>query len=345
MLSFFLVSLLGLAGGLFIGIGNDDSDTDNPSSTEEEGGHADENVDIGGNSATNLLEMIAGPEAIEAVNLDADIVCDKGTDQDGLPLDDGAFVDPADKGFLYGTSDDDTLVGDDRDDSINGGDGDDNIWAWEGDNLIYGGNGDDEIHGGYRSGSMLEAHGGAGDDTFMDSDGDSDLYGGAGNDEFHVGSGHNVVHGGDGDDTVYDGQDTDMIHGGAGNDALYATGTRIEGEVDQVHGGSGDDVIDQRGEVETWGGEGSDLFRTYVNTWADTASTVMDFTPDEDRLEIQIEGHGYQYLDDFAVTTEDFEDGTGASVFVDGVEVLKVVGGQGLAVTDLGLTVVDTLHS
>ena len=47
-----------------------------------------------------------------------------------------------------------------------------------------------------------------------------------------------------------------------------------------------------------------------------------------------------QGLSDFDVRVEDFEDGTGASVFVDGHEVMRVPGAQGLDLSDVQLTLV-----
>ena len=407
MLELLFISLLGLAGGAFVGITDGDSEDGNGSaegvaeadgeqedlteaqdgdtlldvvSAQEAGGtdavlpaeSGNGDDDLHGDGQDNILRGHQGDDALYGRggddelygNRDDDTLAGgegsdllKGGQGDDLlrgnegddSLSGGKGADTLSggegDGVLAGGGGNDTISGGDDDDTISGGRGDDRIWAREGNNLVHGGRGDDEIHGGYAVGSQLTAYGGDGDDLFTDSDGDSDLYGGGGNDEFHVGSGHNEVHGGQGDDTVFDGHDTDIIHGGAGNDALHATGTRVEGEVDQVYGGAGDDIIDQRGLTETWGGEGADHFRTYVNTWADTASTVMDYTPEEDTLEIQIEGHGYQELDDFEVSVEDFEDGTGASVFVDGVEILKVVGGQGMSVADLDLTVVETIYN
>ena len=90
----------------------------------------------------------------------------------------------------------------------------------------------------------------------------------------------------------------------------------------------------KRGLTEADGCAGADHFRTYVNSWADSASTVMDYYAPEDSIEIQIEDNGYQDIDDFHIWNEDFDDGE---------EVLKVVGGRGLPVVDLDVSVVETV--
>ena len=295
-----------------------------------------------GNKDNDTLEGGAGDDVLRGGNGD-DLL-------DGEDGDDSLFGGNGNDFLFGGNGSDlmrggaghDDITGGHGDDSILGGKGNDVLRAGEGDDVIFGNKGDDEIFGSYETGSSTDIYGGQGDDTITDSSGDSDIYGGAGDDTIRTGHGANQVHGGRGDDTITDGRDTDILYGGAGNDDITVTGSATEGEVDHAYGGKGNDIIHQRGLAETYGGEGADHFSTYVNTWVEDASTIMDFTPGEDTLEIELEGHDYKELDDFDIQVQDFEDGTGASVIVDGVEIIKVVGGQGMTVNDLQLNVVWT---
>jgi Ca2+-binding RTX toxin-like protein len=157
-------------------------------------------------------------------------------------------------------------------------------------------------------------------------------------------TGSNEMYGGDGDDTLQGGFDVgelSELHGDAGNDTITAIGTDTEGEVDEVYGGEGDDTLQIRGATEAYGGEGADTFTGYFNTWVDEAPTVLDYNAAEDQLEVDIYAHeGVQELDDFDINVQDFEDGSGASIYVDGIEVMRIPGAQGLDLADVQLNLV-----
>ncbi len=293
-----------------------------------------------GNKDNDTLTGGTGDDTLRGGNDDDLLYGEDGDDSLFGGHGDDVLLGGAGNNLLRGGDGHDDITGGTGNDSILGGTGNDTLRAGEGHDTLFGNRGDDVLFGNYETGSSTDIYGGQGNDSITDSTGDSDIYGGAGDDSIRTGHGANQVHGGHGDDTIIDGRDTDIIYGGAGADNITVTGSATQGEVDHAYGGKGDDIIHQRGLTETYGGEGADHFSTYVNTWVTDASTIMDFTPGEDTLEIELEGHDYKDIDDFDVQVQDFKDGTGASVIVDGVEIIKVIGGQGMTVNDLQLNVV-----
>ncbi|MDA9789766.1 hypothetical protein N9B69_02110 [Amylibacter sp.] len=222
-----------------------------------------------------------------------------------------------------------------------GSDLDDVLTDWTGSNEMYGGDGDDTLQGGFDVGELSELHGDAGNDVITDGASDAVIFGGEGDDSIVSGHGVSDIYGGAGDDAITTGIDTDVIHGDAGDDTITAIGTDTEGEVDEVYGGAGNDALDIRGATEAYGGEGADTFTGYFNTWVDEAPTVMDYNAAEDQLEVDIYSHeGVQELDDFDINVQDFEDGSGASIYVDGIEVMRIPGAQGLDLADVQLNLV-----
>lgn len=173
----------------------------------------------------------------------------------------------------------------------------------------------------------------AGDQIFLDA-GDDVSEGGAGDDSIPGGDGLDSIAGEDGDDTLHGGQMDDVLTDWDGSNEMY-------GEVDQAYGGDGNDQLNIRGATEAYGGECEDTFTSYYNTWVEEAPTVMDFDASEGQLEVGIYSHeGQQDLDDFEITVQDFEDGSGASIYVDGIEVMRVPGAQGLDLADVQLNLV-----
>jgi Ca2+-binding RTX toxin-like protein len=223
-------------------------------------------------------------------------------------------------------------------DVLIGSDQDDVLTDWTGSNEMYGGDGDDTLQGGFDVGELSELHGDAGNDVITDGASDAIIFGGEGDDSIVSGHGVSDIYGGAGDDAISTGIDTDVIHGDAGNDTITAIGTDTEGE---VYGGEGDDTLQIRGATEAYGGEGADTFTGYFNTWVDEAPTVLDYNAAEDQLEVDIYAHeGVQELDDFDINVQDFEDGSGASIYVDGIEVMRIPGAQGLDLADVQLNLV-----
>lgn len=251
------------------------------------------------------------------------------------------LLETSDTEILVGTGDDEQISVDAGSDVLIGTDLDDVLTDWTGSNEMYGGDGDDTLQGGFDVGELSELHGDAGNDVITDGASDANIFGGDGDDRIVSGHGVSDIYGGAGDDAISTGIDTDVIHGDAGNDTITAIGTDTEGEVDQVYGGEGDDTLQIRGATEAYGDEGADTFTGYFNTWVDEAPTVMDFNAVEDQLAVDIYSHeGVQELDDFDINVQDFEDGTGASIYVDGIEVMRIPGAQGLNLADVQLNLV-----
>lgn len=308
MLEIIILSVLGFAGTAIGGLVSS-ADESSDSGETEDGALAQ---DTGG-------DLLDDPESDTT---DSSIL----TDSDETPADDWG---------------DDRLTGGDGDDTLSGGAGDDVLTDWTGSNHMFGGDGDDTLRGGFDDGEVSNLHGDAGDDTITDGDSDATIYGGDGDDVIVSGHGTGEVFGGEGNDDIETGIDTDVIHGDAGDDTITAIGTDTEGEVDEVYGGEGNDELNIRGATEAFGGEGEDTFTSYFNTWIEEAPTVMDFDAAEDRLEVDIYSHeGRQELDDFDVNVRDFEDGSGASIYVDGIEVMRIPGAQGLDLADVQLNLV-----
>ncbi|WGI21412.1 calcium-binding protein [Amylibacter sp. IMCC11727] len=308
MLEIIILSVLGFAG---TAIGGLVASEDEPSENTE--------------SEADAVSQDTGGDLL-------DILDDDSADQDLMAEDDGT---PEES---WG---DDRLTGGDGDDTLSGGAGDDVLTDWSGNNHMFGGDGDDTLRGGFEDDAISHLHGGAGDDLITDGESDATIFGGDGEDVIVSGHGTGDVFGGAGDDDIATGIDTDVVHGDSGDDTITAIGTDTEGEVDEVYGGEGNDELHIRGATEAYGGEGEDTFTSYFNTWVEEAPTVMDFDAAEDRLEVDIYSHeGRQELDDFDVDVQDFEDGSGASIFVDGVEVMRIPGAQGLDLADVQLNLV-----
>lgn len=212
---------------------------------------------------------------------------------------------------------------------------------WHGDVELYGGGGDDMLQGGFDGDSHSAFYGGDGDDTIRDGDNDALIYGGYGDDRITGGHGQSEIDGGAGDDVIDTGIQNDTVYGGEGDDRLVSVGSGDSDDPDLFYGGAGNDDLHAYGTAELYGGEGADKFITYANTWVEDAPLIADFNPVEDTLCVEIDSHeGMQDLSDFQVKVQDFDDGTGASVFVDGYEVMRVPGGQGLRVGDVELKLV-----
>ena len=225
--------------------------------------------------------------------------------------------------------------------AVFGDGGDDLLTDWHGDVELYGGSGDDILQGGYDGGSHSVFYGGDGDDTIRDGDNDALIYGGDGADTITGGHGRSEIYGDAGDDVIDTGIQSDTVFGGEGDDRLVSVGSGDIDDPDLMFGGAGDDDLYAYGTAGLYGGEGADRFTTYANTWVEDAPVIEDFNPAEDLLCVEIDSHeGVQDLSDFEVEVLDFADGTGASVFVDGHEVMRVPGGQGMGVEDVQLKLV-----
>lgn len=183
-------------------------------------------------------------------------------------------------------------------------------------------------------------YGSYGDDTLNGEDRDDRLSGGPGSDTLNGGEGNDVLSGdggirylsqngyyyvgiGSGDDTLNGGGGDDRLRGNDGDDTLNGG----DGD-DRLDGGYGNNVLD--------GGAGNDVFRIVVENTG-TVTTITDFDPSQDTIElaevdrfmdspIQRDGSSSSNT----VTIEDWLDGTGADVLVNGVVQARVTGAQGL---------------
>jgi Ca2+-binding RTX toxin-like protein len=124
----------------------------------------------------------------------------------------------------------------------------------------------------------------------------------------------------------------DLMDGGAGDDVLDgtfgATGGADADGTDTLIGGDGDDTLKLGAGDEATGGAGADTFTggDYAEDAA-AGTLIRDFDPSEDVIEILYdpEANG-----DPIVTVEDFADGTGANIVLNGDVILSVSGAQGL---------------
>ncbi|MEJ6390236.1 calcium-binding protein [Gymnodinialimonas ulvae] len=249
-----------------------------------------------------------------------DNLSDVGVTSDAL--DARAMLDPA-----FGTGGSDAMTGSFNADVLTGDEGQDALFGDEGDDTLSGGGGNDEIHGDF------------GDDELDGGDGIDFLDGGDGNDALDGGDGDDVVFGGDGDDQIAGGAGDDILQGGTGADTLDGgSGADIlngtfgnhdgadQDAGDLLLGGDGDDsLLLGKGDIAT-GGAGEDSF-TGGDHMGETAGTVTDFNPSEDRIEVIYDP---ETNPDPLIEVRDFVDGSGADVILDGQVILSVSGAQGL---------------
>jgi Ca2+-binding RTX toxin-like protein len=228
----------------------------------------------------------------------------------------------------FGTGGEDALTGSFNDDAITGSDGQDALFGDDGDDTLVGNGGNDELHGDFGDDLLL---GGDGADFLDGGEGQDLLDGGAGRDMLFGGDGDDQLHGGDGDDALHGGSGSDTLNGGSGNDLLngtYGSNGTDRDDFDALLGGDGDDTI-LIGQGDTAiGGAGADVFTTgdYMLP-ADFAGMVQDFDPVEDRIEVLYDPD----MDpDPVIEVQDFSDGTGADIILNGEVILSVTGAQGL---------------
>lgn len=180
---------------------------------------------------------------------------------------------------LIGNGGNDTLIAGAGDDTIGGNRGDDLIFAGTGNDLAYGGSGNDSL---YMDDGNDTAYGGNGDDL---------IRGGAGNDSlmgeyFDDDTGNDTIYGDLGNDFLFSGNGADMLFGGLGDDVLS---TPInDGGNDTLDGGAGDDILFGYAGSTLTGGTGADVFWSGYDAGETAASTVTDFTPGEDSIEIVV---------------------------------------------------------
>ena len=178
--------------------------------------------------------------------------------------------------------------------------------------------------------------GGDGNDRLIGGKGSDHLVGGAGNDSLYATEGDNLLEGGDGSDMLIGVEaDYDPALG------LHRLLTPAGGpSLDTLDGGAGDDVLRLgHGDIGI-GGDGDDLFFVQADPVpVDIAlPRIEDFDPAHDRLVLALPFSQAQIIaawpetpvHDAEVSVQDFEDGSGATILVNGEAVAHVVGAQGM---------------
>ena len=152
------------------------------------------------------------------------------------------------------------------------------------------------------------------------------------------GDGDDTLNGGSGDDVLQGGFGSDVLYGGSGDDVLdgtYSYGDTDSDATDTLMGGDGDDtILLGSGDIAS-GGAGADVF-VGSDYAADNGmgTMVSDFDPDEDMIEVLYDP---SVTPDPEITVEDFTDGSGANVLLNGEVILSVTGGQGMDAGSISL--------
>lgn len=218
--------------------------------------------------------------------------------------------------------------------AINGGLGNDAIQGSEKDDYILGGEGRDAIRPG--EGDDI-VRGGAGSDQIIAWDGDDSIYGEADGDKMNGSVGDDFVSGGDGNDLMIGWLGADTVTGDAGDDTLSGYRAiaakpddgKME-EADSLDGGDGNDRLWlSNGDTGTGGAGGDEFLADWRTTDKLDRVTLTDFNRDEDRISLLVnpttEGE-----DPPEVTQAVSEDGADRLVYLNGAEIMRVVGaGQG----------------
>lgn len=210
---------------------------------------------------------------------------------------DNRVVGNAEANSLYGMDGNDRIHGLGGDDRIDGGDGDDTMIGGRGDDLFYVSSVDDmiveEAGGGtdtiiaysrgrtdyplfamsanvetfiLRGNRRREVTGNDLDNTITADGSSGTLSGMAGDDTVTGGAAGDRLHGGDGDDSLLGNNGRDTLYGNSGDDTLNGGAGS-----DTMRGGSGDDlyIVGVSDDVvEELAGEGRDMVRSYVGTYA-----------------------------------------------------------------------------
>ncbi|GAA6163568.1 hypothetical protein NBRC116590_12720 [Pelagimonas sp. KU-00592-HH] len=218
-------------------------------------------------------------------------------------------------------------------DVVLGTDQDDSVHAGEGIDLVLGGAGDDDIHLGdgddvYGIDGRFQEN--VNDDIVRFPYNEAEV----GEESTHE-AGNDTVLGGDGDDAIADGYGNDELRGGHGDDFIISV-DQDGNSPDTVVGGPGRDelVVDEGDVVETGGWSDLVIVELQEQVAEGYAQVqVTDFDKAADRLGVRV----WDGAVDPEVTVADSADGKGAIVSVDGIEIVNVVGGQGLTVSDIHL--------
>lgn len=237
-------------------------------------------------------------------------------------------------------------------DRIDYRDGAINTDTGDGEDVVYGSELDDTITTGSDEDLVLAGEGGdtvdlgAGEDTYgIDSHWRQSLfddhyvypldYAPVG-DEAQQEYGDDTIFGGEGDDSIADGYGVNMLDGGQGDDFLIAVDEDVISP-DTVFGGAGrDEIVVDEGDTVTTGAGGDYVLVELQGQVGESYQPVevTDYLLGVDRLEVSL----WEDAEDPLVAVEDSTDGTAAILSVDGIPIARIVGGQGLTVSDLRIT-------
>lgn len=217
---------------------------------------------------------------------------------------------------------DDEVVGSEGDDSIDTGADDDVAVGGRGDDLIDLGDGDDISGFDDHSVSLP-------DDIMVFPIEASDYW-----NEAEQELGDDTIRGGEGMDAIADGYGSNVLLGNQGSDFLVGV-DEDEGAPDTLNGGAGSDWIfaDEGDTIHTGGGRdevtveliGQDVSEGYE------VATITDFNLARDSLVLEGNANPLSLVD----LTDDEGAVIGVTVRSNGIDILNVIGGQGMAVSDI----------
>ena len=142
-----------------------------------EGGRADDNEKLFGDSGNDIIEGFGGDQSLFGGGGDDMLLANSHNARDGLS-------------FLFGGPGADTLTGSDGPDRIYGGTGNDMLVGGDADDLLRGEGGNDVMEGG------------AGNDLMFGGVGNDELFGGVGNDRLNGQGGIDLLDGGSGNNVL-----------------------------------------------------------------------------------------------------------------------------------------------
>jgi Ca2+-binding RTX toxin-like protein len=343
-----LLGLMGIGGAVLLDFGEDtpaeDAENTEPNGAAEDGVTPADEFLGGETSGTDQ-----GSELCDfGVTGDGDTPGpftpdDSSTDSDGTRLTGSTEADilaGSDLGDeIAGLAGEDQINGYGGSDSLDGGAGNDSLYGEDGDDTLIGGSGADLLHGEYGDDSLTggsgedSLFGHFGTDTMMAGAGDDLAHGGQGSDSLNGEAGNDALHGNDGDDSLQGGSGQDSLFGGTGNDLVW--GADDGAETDYLNGGDGDDtLVAGAGDIVT-AGAGADEIWAQDLAGSGDAVQLMDYDSSEDQLVVFWNPDG-EAEPEISVEN-DAQDPSQQIIRVNGTEVLRVAGAEGLSAEDIVL--------
>ena len=185
-------------------------------------------------------------------------------------------------------------------DTAYGGDGNDSISGGAFHDIVYGGEGNDVLSG---DGGKDVLFGDSGDDTLNGGDWDDDLIGGDGADVLNGGNGNDALSGVNFSREVSP-EEIDLLR----DEGTPLTGLSLSDAADgadTLDGGAGSDfLLLGAGDTGTGGG-GQDSFALYMSQNAEGVTSITDFTPGEDVVQLLFSADGGAVdADDYTVEND-----------------------------------------